>query len=800
MVSLFIGAAAHATTLINANFESSTSATLANDSPNRWCRGTATAYSGSYSLYISEDNCATNTYQGLFGSSVSHAYWIVNFPAGETNINLSFNWRCGGEVGYDDLKVYYQYSNPVAGSEPSGTLIGTFLGQTTWQSTNLNLPSSLAGQSGVRIIFTWRNDWNLGTEPPAAIDNVVLTSSAPASPSNDECAGAVTLTPAFSCNPTNGTVLGAGASSGVPACVGTPNNDVWYKFTAVSDRHNVTVAGSSGFDAVLQVFSGSCSNLTSLACKDESLYGGTETATLTGLTIGSTYYVRVYDWYAVAPSTPTFTISVTSPPPSNDECAGAVTLTPASSCNPTNGTVSGATASSGVPTCVGTPNNDVWYKFTATSTQHLINVEGESDFDAVIQAFSGTCGSLVSIGCRDGGYEGDEENLTLNGLSVGQTYYIRVYHYFTAAPTTPGFNICVTTPETDCSNPIVVDAVPYTHTGSTEGTGNNYGSQSCNSYYGGGNDVVYRLDADQAGRYNITVQNTSTSYYGFIGWFVKEDGLCSNTSTWVACAVSDEGTTASGYFDAPSPGTYYIIIDYYDWTGGNEPLSSDYSLNITRSEMIEGSTCGSARQRTAPFSETGTTCASANNYQSLCNESYGGEDFVYRITIPQAGEYFFQLNNVNNTGWVTAVLKSACDGACLMHLPSLSASTVSGSYTFSAPGEYFLILDSWAFPNCYNYSLTVSLPSAVVWPGDADNDGTVTVFDLFLAASGYGRTGPARTSPGSNWQGYAAGELWGTSTLYRQATVNNVYLDANGDGVVNLFDVALTVQHRGLTR
>jgi hypothetical protein len=306
--------------------------------------------------------------------------------------------------------------------------------------------------------------------------------------------------------------------------------------------------------------------------------------------------------------------------------------------------------------------------------------------------------------------------------------------------------------------------------------------------------VVYRLDASVAGRYNVTVTNTSGT--GWIGWFAKADGLCSNTSSSVACAVSGNGNTAAGSFDVAEPGTYYIVIDYWP-----APSSSNYSINITRTNFIEGATCSSARIRTAPFSDTGTTCGSANDYGSFCGGFYGGgEDFVYRITIPNPGEYFIHLNNVDNTNWVTAVLKSVCDGPCLLNLTSSAGSVASGSYSFSQAGNYYLFIDSWPSPNCFNYSLTVSLPPAVVWPGDADNDGTVTAYDLFLAAGGYGQTGPARTYPGSNWQGYAAGQLWNTQTLYRQTTVNNVYLDANGDGVINLFDVALTVQHRGNSR
>jgi hypothetical protein len=134
-----------------------------------------------------------------------------------------------------------------------------------------------------------------------------------ASPSNDNCSGAIALTVyGSSCGgATNGDV--SGATESLPGCVGTANNDVWFKFVATSASfHTVTVVGSSGFDAVVDVRSGAC-NGSSIACSDISGDGGTESVNLTGLTSGNTYYVRVYDYWSGIPETTTFTICITSP-------------------------------------------------------------------------------------------------------------------------------------------------------------------------------------------------------------------------------------------------------------------------------------------------------------------------------------------------------------------------------------------------------------------------------------------------------------------------------------------------------
>jgi hypothetical protein len=57
------------------------------------------------------------------------------------------------------------------------------LNGTTWQSysnANLNL-SSFAG-SVMRLVFEWRNDGTGGTQPPAAVDNIVLRVCSTATP------------------------------------------------------------------------------------------------------------------------------------------------------------------------------------------------------------------------------------------------------------------------------------------------------------------------------------------------------------------------------------------------------------------------------------------------------------------------------------------------------------------------------------------------------------------------------------------------------------------------------------------
>ncbi|HVZ57024.1 MAG TPA: T9SS type A sorting domain-containing protein, partial [Chitinophagaceae bacterium] len=97
----------------------------------------------------------------------------------------------------------------------------------------------------------------------------------------------------------SGTVNSATASAGIPtSCTGPAAYDVWYKFTAINANETITTSGfGTGFGGTqrMELYSGTCGSLTSLAC-------GTTSIAATTLTPGSTYYVRVYTTTGPAPT------------------------------------------------------------------------------------------------------------------------------------------------------------------------------------------------------------------------------------------------------------------------------------------------------------------------------------------------------------------------------------------------------------------------------------------------------------------------------------------------------------------
>ncbi len=141
---------------------------------NKWYAGTATNNGGTNSAYISNNSGSTNAYS-ITNTSVVHFYRDITFPA-SGEYHLAFDWKGQGESSYDDLKVFLidPATTPVAGIEVASGQIGVAYGlQGTWQSVDLTFAAGNLGTTK-RLVFSWRNDVSGGTQPPAAIDNIVL--------------------------------------------------------------------------------------------------------------------------------------------------------------------------------------------------------------------------------------------------------------------------------------------------------------------------------------------------------------------------------------------------------------------------------------------------------------------------------------------------------------------------------------------------------------------------------------------------------------------------------------------------
>lgn len=391
---------------------------------------------------------------------------------------------------------------------------------------------------------------------------------------SDNCSGAVLLT-------IGNCVTGSpGATQNLPGCVGNADDDAWYRFVATNTSHQITVSGSSGYDAVIQLLSGgSCGSLTSLNCVDNTLSGGTETINATGLTVGVTYYLRIYDYYA-GTSAGTFTTCVTLPPsaPANNNCSGATALTVNGSCVTTAATSYGATQS--MTGCSGTADDDVWFMFTANNYTQTIQVAGSSGMDAVVQLFSGTCASLTSITCQDATFTGGTETISATGLVPGSTYYVRVYDYYSTGGYP--FNICITgapisagtQPNDEPCNaiqmpPVTADCnyLSFSNVGATMSSA--AAPTGCTGGTGGftaaSKDVWFKITVPASGNVCITPQPNLTPSTTVIddGAMALYSGTCGSL-TQIACSDDADGTSGATY---NYPGTANDFQPYINATG-----------------------------------------------------------------------------------------------------------------------------------------------------------------------------------------------------------------------------------------
>jgi hypothetical protein len=120
----------------------------------------------------------------------------------------------------------------------------------------------------------------------------------------DLCASAMRLFPHDNCTNVSANLTNVMTfTAGTPDC-GAGNRDVWFQFKAEGANSIITVSGGTLTNTRIQLYSGGCGGLSSVACGNGSI-------SASGLTIGATYFFRVY---SSTNATGTFNVCVMDPP------------------------------------------------------------------------------------------------------------------------------------------------------------------------------------------------------------------------------------------------------------------------------------------------------------------------------------------------------------------------------------------------------------------------------------------------------------------------------------------------------
>jgi hypothetical protein len=147
---------------------------FANDGINKWTIGTDTKYAGSYSAYIS-NNDLKNEYT-ITSASIVHLYRYVEFPESESDFVLSYYFKGMGQASQDYMTIKHGSINSALSASTvfSGTCLDSIRGLSSWTQRTVNLPATTFSGKTIKLVFSWVNDNSIGTQPPAAIDDIKI--------------------------------------------------------------------------------------------------------------------------------------------------------------------------------------------------------------------------------------------------------------------------------------------------------------------------------------------------------------------------------------------------------------------------------------------------------------------------------------------------------------------------------------------------------------------------------------------------------------------------------------------------
>jgi hypothetical protein len=420
-------------------------------------------------------------------------------------------------------------------------------------------------------------------------------------PPNDDCANAL---PAFD-GINAGTTEGALTSPAGASC--DLEDEVWLSYKAICTGP-VSVStcspGSSEFYSSIAVFDGTCGALTEMECSETGC--GLGSYVVFNAVSGTTYLLAVGSQYGWNDEFELM-IECVSPLP-NDECAGALPISP----GVTFGNTLGATTS--LPTVSCDVSGEVWYSYTAPANG-FARVDtcwpGYSTFSERVAVFSGSCGSLVELLCTG---SCDQSFPT----SAGQTYLIAVgggpgnYGSF-------GLELQWTPEPTndDCSSgTVLLSNVPVE--GWTLGASAGAGSSCVHP----GSEVWYSWQAPITGLGVVEADGITTSpdltvYEGACGALIETACSSSNTITFPATAGE----------------TYQIAV-------ATPHSEGSFTIEARGLPAISNETCETAMLLSDGLVLGDTTGASSTlSSEPICELSHTvtNHDVWYRYTAPQSG-------------------------------------------------------------------------------------------------------------------------------------------------------------------
>jgi hypothetical protein len=358
----------------------------------------------------------------------------------------------------------------------------------------------------------------------------------------------------------SGSVIAGGAVSGVSITNGGSGYTVATATFGGPTGGRMEATGGGGTS-----FVGAVTAVTAGQVTGGGFDGGNDYITLPAITVESP------DWGISGE----FAIVIYAPP-INDDCAGAIVLTGVNTLTCTPGTnqrlavsTTSATESTELIGSCGTiKDDDLWYRFTATGARSRVQVQGNTGFNPALQIWTAPTAACASKSRISVPFDGCVNATGANGLedaefetTVGEVYWVRVFHADAGSVNGGTFDICVTTiPDVDVRPRALINPLASTCGSATQ-------------------------------QVSVRIQNKGALVLGagtLINFTVNITGaVVANLTPAVALpanlAVNDSVTLDLGTFNMSANGTYNFAVTAT--TAGDGDLSND-ALSPSPSRVI----------------------------------------------------------------------------------------------------------------------------------------------------------------------------------------------------------------------
>lgn len=583
---------------------------------------------------------------------------------------------------------------------------------------------------------------------------------------------------------------------------GDDSPDVWASCIApASGAITIETEDGSLFDMSLEVLTGSCDNLQSIACDDDTGPGGMNLVHVSNLTPGDTVYIRI--WESFGNQVGNFSICVKEIPTpvsvDNNDCSTATVLTlPDGLCaGQTLISTLGASESVEANLCTngyGGPQRDIWFQVSAPSDGgFLIEIEdifGAPLFveDVVLDVLTGSCGNLTSIDCVAGNFGITRR---VSGLTPGEDVFIRIW----ADGSEGELNLCLSTapPNDACVDAIdlsfdslcINPTLGFTNaaTASPEGT--------CNTSTPG-EDVWFRFEGSLAAGKNIVflAERVSNGFSPVLQVFESTTGSCTDMTS-IDC-VTGSSLATSFLNNADANKTYFLRV--YETFNSNPG-----TFSICASEQPVNDLCSGAIPLdvgkgacTSPFLATNVGMSDSPEGTCTIDDGTDALDAWFKTTIPASGNLVIETNSGPSNGFFDTVMEVLLGSDC-SNLTSFDCDDNDGPSSFSRvellgqnPGDQVFIRVWESFNNAFN-DFTICAFEPVI------NDECSDAIELSISASKADCNYQSFSAEGASasFQFSACGDQFDDDVwLFFEATSENVIIDIpEQNAVVELYNL-----------